>query len=140
VEQPFPLLARREDNLGAVCGAFDHSFLDPDSIVSDTAAGDDIIESARLLARATVELEGSPTSPSFVLHVGPGRQHGWLPVRATHRRPRRRIYSGVRNDRERGLENNHNVLRMSLLEALLNTARSSIVGSGADLYVFGGKL
>lgn len=363
VEQPFPLLARREENLAAVNGAFDFSFLDPDSIASNTAASDDVIESAQLLARATVELEGSATSPSFVLHVGldgsiggslavqlaedrgaismrfgykgeptngpPVRQildaltaHGdglmtvyyesghtvvekslWkrelriLPfpnwqfydltgVDLDHEKPpvqgdqaihdatgepgdtslfgwivrhfsegwllcddgpgevadfihistdasatlslihvkgagsariRRRvavgpyevvasqaaknirylsrdhlrkrlanpalarpacwtdgqrvadrtefldmldcrrstdlnrviilqphvselIYGSVRNDRDRGLENNHDVLRMSLLEALLNTARSSVVGSGADLYVFGGKL
>jgi hypothetical protein len=50
------------------------------------------------------------------------------------------IYESAINDRKRGLENHHNVLRIALLEALLNTARSSIVGAGADLRVFGSKI
>ena len=50
------------------------------------------------------------------------------------------IYESAINDRKRGLENHHNVLRIALLEALLNTARSSIVGAGADLRVFGSMI
>ncbi len=50
------------------------------------------------------------------------------------------IHVTTSNDRDRGLNNTPNVLRMSLLDALLNTARSSIVGCGADLHVIGGHL
>ena len=47
------------------------------------------------------------------------------------------LHTQVGNDREQGLDHSHGVLWMSLLEALLNTARSAIVGSGSDLYVWG---
>jgi hypothetical protein len=70
VDQPFPLLAQREEELTNVAGAFDYSLLDPDSIASSTNTSTEILDAAALLSRATIELEGSSTSSSFVLHVG----------------------------------------------------------------------
>lgn len=70
VAQPFPLLARREQDFDAVFGAFDLSLLDPDSIAPGIANGIEILESATLLSEAGISVDGSSSSPNFTLHVG----------------------------------------------------------------------
>jgi hypothetical protein len=70
VEQPFPLLARREEDLDMVHGAFDFSLLDPDSIAPGINNGVEILESATLLSEASISIDGSSSSSNFTLHVG----------------------------------------------------------------------
>jgi hypothetical protein len=70
VDQPFPLLARREADLSAVSGAFDFSLADPSDITPNASSNPELLESAALLARATIAVEGKTRSSNFTLHVG----------------------------------------------------------------------
>ncbi len=74
MDQPYPLLARKEENLGVVKGAFDFSiFLDAANIASVPNVDPDLAEAAELLSDSILEIQGSSTSSNFVLQVG---EHG----------------------------------------------------------------
>jgi hypothetical protein len=70
VDQPFPLLARREEEVSTVSGAFDFSLIDPADLAPTISTNAELVESAALLSRATIELEGNSSSSNFTLLVG----------------------------------------------------------------------
>ncbi|SNT30351.1 hypothetical protein SAMN05421812_104365 [Asanoa hainanensis] len=68
-DDPYPLLAQREENLSLVTSAFDVSFLQPEDL-SVVGVSEERVSAAALLQQALIEVEGDPNCMDFRLHVG----------------------------------------------------------------------
>jgi hypothetical protein len=69
VEQPFPLLATREEDPLNVRGAFDISVLEPDDLQAGKAS-DELVEAATVLQNAIISITGDSATAAFGLDVG----------------------------------------------------------------------
>lgn len=70
IDRPFPILANETYDLSDVAGAYDLAALPPETLLEGPIQDPDLVEAAYILERAVLEVDGTPGSADFLVHVG----------------------------------------------------------------------